>query len=323
MTISLNGQEKKERQKMIDITKDRETYVGGSEIAAVMGLSRWDTPLSVWAQKTGKIVKDLSGIEAVEMGTDLEPFVAKKFEERSGKKVRVDQRHFIHPDYPYMAAHIDRWVLNEDGAILEAKTCSAYKANEWSEDEIPNEYYLQVNWYSGIVALHREEKPKDGYIAVLIGGQKFVWKPVEFSQKLFDRQVEVVRDFWENFVLTDTPPMATSDDKDSLLALHPESEKASIRKIEGETSEHELLNLCIQRNEGKGQIKEIIKEVDEAENLLRQMIGDDEGIESGQWIASWKSQNTTSVNTQAMKDDGVYEKYAKRGTTRVLRVKAK
>ena len=60
-----------------DVKENRHLYIGGSDIAKVMGLSRWGTPLSLWAEKTGKIPpKDLSNVEAVELGNDLEDFVA-------------------------------------------------------------------------------------------------------------------------------------------------------------------------------------------------------------------------------------------------------
>lgn len=305
---------------MIDSNQDRSKFVGGSEVAAVMGLSRWNTPLSVWAKKTGQIEDSIKDNEAVEMGIDLEDFVAKKFEQRSGKKVRVENREFVHPDYPYMVSHIDRWVVGEDGADLECKTCSAYKYGEWDDDEIPDEYYLQKIWYSGIIGLHRKKKPKDSYIAVLIGGQKFVWKPVKFDQVLFDLQVERVREFWESYVLTGTPPMAISNDKDTLIELFPESRPDTLKTIRGGDEEATFNELALNRTEGKNQVKEIIIEVDDADNKLRQLIGDDEGLETGQWKATWKGQNTTKVDTAKMKEDGIYEKYAIRGNTRVLRV---
>jgi len=299
----------------IDQAIDRSTFIGGSEIAAIMGLSRWETPLSIWAQKTGKITKDLSDNEAVEMGIALEGFVADLFAKRTGKEVKVDDTHFTHPDYEFMAAHIDRRVVPNE--ILEVKTCSAYKAHEWDGEEVPEEYHLQLNYYLGIVG------DKVGHLAVLIGGQKFVYKQIDFSQELFDRQVEVAKMFWEEYVGPDVAPMAISTDKDTLIELYPESRPDELRKIEEPDLESQVNQLAIDRLEGKNQIKEIIGEVDLAENTLRQLIGDDEGIETGQYKITWKTQNKTSVDTQAMKDDGIYDKYKRVGTTRVLRVAEK
>lgn len=297
-----------------DFNKDRTGFIGGSEISAVMGLNRWQTPLSVWALKTKQIEDPFEMNEAVEMGVDLEEFVAKKFEERSGKKVRVDNREFVHPDYPFLKAHIDRRIVG--GQLLECKTCSAYKANEWNDDDIPDEYRLQVNFYLGMLNMD------SGWIAVLIGGQKFVYKELKFSKELYDKQVEVAVDFWNNYVLTETPPMAIANDKDTLVELFPESRPGELKTLRGDDPELEATfnELALNRLEGKNQIKEIDVEVDESENLIRQMIGDDEGIESGQYKATWKNQDRTNLDIVAMKNDGVYEKYAVKKSIRVLRV---
>ena len=109
--------------------EERMSYIGGSDIAAVMGQSRWSTPYRLWAEKTGKIKTDLSTNESVEMGTRLEGFVADLFSEKTGKQVRKAPKTYIHPDYPFLVAHVDRLVTGTD-ELLECKTCSAYKLEE-------------------------------------------------------------------------------------------------------------------------------------------------------------------------------------------------
>ena len=109
-----------------DVKENRHLYIGGSDIAKVMGLSRWGTPLSLWAEKTGKIPpKDLSNVEAVELGNDLEDFVANKFSQKTGKAVRRSPKVYQHPLYPYMVSHIDRLITGSD-ELLECKTCSFF-----------------------------------------------------------------------------------------------------------------------------------------------------------------------------------------------------
>lgn len=315
---------------MIDPNQDRtkfndrrHTFIGGSDIAAILGLSNWNTPLSVWAKKTGQITDDLSGVEVVQMGVKLEPMVCQLFEERSGKKVRVETREFTHPEFPYMMAHVDRWLVGGDGAIFEAKTASAYKLQAWQDDEVPEDYQLQCNWYSGLVGLHRGKAPKDSYIGVLIGGQRFIWTKLKFDQELFDLQVERAKEFWEVYVLPKVPPMAVAGDQDTLVELFPESRPETLKTIVGGDDELAFNELAVSQIEGKSQIKEIDKEVDDAENKLRQLIGEDEGLETGLYKASWKSQQSSSVDTQKMKDTGIYEDYVVRKQIRVLRVTQK
>jgi len=297
-----------------DFNKDRTGFIGGSDIAGVMGLSRWTTPLSLWALKTKQIEDPFEMNEAVEFGIELEGFVSDKFAQRTGKTVTIDETEYVHPEYPYMRAHIDRRVDGKE--VFEAKTCSAYKANEWDGDDIPDEYQLQLNWYLGLVG------DTVGHIACLIGGQKFVYKEMKFNPELFALQVERAKDFWENFVIPVVAPMAIANDKDTLVELFPESRPDTLQSIrEDEPALEATFNdLAIECIEGKSQKKEIEVVVDDAENKIRQLIGVGEGLETGQYKATWKNQQSMKVDTEKLKEDGLYEKYAVRKQIRVLRV---
>ena len=161
--------------------EERKSYIGGSDIAAVMGMSRWKTPLQLWAEKTGKVEQpDLSNVEAVEMGSELEETVARMFTKRTGKKVRRAPKDYtykhsskgggvdIDAEFSFIRCQVDRLVEGTD-ELLECKTASAWKEKEWEDEEIPAEYILQVNWQLGITGR------SIGHIAVLIGGQKLVY----------------------------------------------------------------------------------------------------------------------------------------------------
>ena len=127
--------------------EERRNYIGGSDIAAILGMSRWKTPLKLWLEKTGEVEPDdLSENEAVQLGIELEDFVAQKFARENNKKVRKTSQMYVHKKYPFMVAHIDRLIAGAD-EILECKTCASYKQDEWEEDKIPQEYILQVSTY--------------------------------------------------------------------------------------------------------------------------------------------------------------------------------
>ena len=171
--------------------RDRRTYIGGSDAAAILGLSRWRTPLGVWAIKTGQVVpQDISQKVPVKLGNKLEQAVAEFFEEELQKKVypiteqacqSLGLRYFIreedgqkkitfmHPQYDFLGASIDRGVEGEE-AGLECKTTSAYKTREWEGEQIPIENIFQCLHYMAVTGW-----PK-WYIAALIGNQVFDWK---------------------------------------------------------------------------------------------------------------------------------------------------
>lgn len=295
---------------------DRGLIIGGSDIAAVMGLSRWTSPLRLWAEKTDKIkIDELADSEAAEIGIELEEYVARKFAKKTGFKLRVDQRVFRHEDYPYMVAHIDRWICNED-AGFEAKTCSAWKLKEWDGLDIPNEYALQCNWYMGILG------KSAWYIAALIGGQKFLWKRLEFNKSLFEKQVAAAKNFMEEFILKDLAPMAGALDQDTMCKMYPKSEPSLI-DFRDLPIEDQINAWLEERAAGCVQKKEIETEIDEIEAKLKQQLTSSDTGETKFYRFTWKTQQRVYADSEKLKQDGIFDQYSKTSTSRVLRVTKK
>ncbi len=285
---------------------DRKTFIGSSDIAGIMGISRWSTPLQLWAEKTGKVEpKDLSDNEAVELGTELEDFVAQKFQRKTGLKVRRYSKDYAHAEFGYMRAHVDRLIEGTD-ELLECKTCSAWKAKEWEGEDIPQEYILQVMWQLGITGR------RIGHIAVLIGGQSFKYKKIEFDYELFTSMVTCAKSFWD-CVINDTPPMSTGADNDFIVELHPDSNE--------EIQDAEELNDTIAlRQETCMHIDELEKQKDEVEAKIKQRIGDNLGVKTSKYLVKWSKERQINIDTAKLKEDGLYDKYKKEGKKRVLRV---
>ena len=289
-------------------TEERRNYIGGSDIAAVMGLSRWKTPLKLWLEKIGEVEPDdLSKIEAVQLGTELEEFVAQKFARENQKQVRKQSKMYRHRKYPYMVAHVDRLITNSD-ELLECKTCGIHKKEEWEGDEIPNEYILQVIWYLGITGRKR------GYIAVLIGGQTFKSKPIDFDKELFDTMVEMAKEFW-NHVKTKTPPPVSPSDNEVILKMFPTHNEEFVENQEIETKIAQLQKV-------KSNISVLEEEKEVLELDLKNAISNHIGILTEKYKVTWKSQSTNKVSVEKLKADGIYEKYLDKSSTRVLRITA-
>lgn len=304
-----------------DVTYNRNKFIGGSDIAKIMGLSRWGTPLKLWAEKTGKLpAPDLSNVEAVEMGTRLEQFVADLFAVKTGKSVRRSPKYYQHPDYPYMIAHVDRLVTGTD-ELLECKTCSAFKADEWEGEEIPQEYILQVMWYLGITGR------KIGHIAVLIGGQSFKYKQIEFDAELFATMVEAAKEFWEH-VQEDTPPAIMPTDDETLKDLYSEHSEVMIELYpkDDETAQaaQTLEDKIAYLQEIKAHIKNYQDEQKEIETTIKDIIKDNLGIKTPKYVVIWKSQSTTKFDTKSFKEthEDLYKEFALTSSYRVMRIKA-
>jgi len=285
---------------------ERSNFIGGSDIAAVMGLSRYKTQLQIWAEKVGEVEpEDLSDKEYVQLGSELEEFIAKKFAKATGMKVRKAPQRYISKEYPFMACQVDRLIENTD-MLLECKNASAWKEKEWAGEEIPLEYILQVSWQLMVTGRQK------GYIAVLIGGNKFRYKEIQADQELFDKMEEAAIKFWQ-MTLDKTPPAATGDDNDILLALHPKSDE-QIQAVEE-------MNDCIAiLQKIKADISELDAQKDTLEAKLKEVIKDSLGIKTSEYIVKWQSQAVSKLNYDAIKADGIYEKYLIKKETRVLRV---
>lgn len=127
--------------------------VGGSDVAAIFGLSPWVTPLELWKIKKGQL-KSIKRANArqMEMGHLLEPIAAYWFGEKTGCTVTNDTNMYQHADRHYALADFDRRFVKPSGepGILECKSCTYHKALDWADDAIPMHYELQLRYYMAV-----------------------------------------------------------------------------------------------------------------------------------------------------------------------------
>lgn len=176
-------------------------YLGGSDAAAICGLSKWKTKLTLWMEKTERIpLEDISNENHIKFGNYMEDGVALWFQDESGKVV-VNQDNFIqHPKYPWLAGNVDRRILGEN-AILECKT--ALNDDGWGDgvNIIPPYYLMQVAHYCAIGNFDK------AYIAVVFSGKREMrWyeyaRNIALEEKLIAREIE----FWEHNIKGDVAP---------------------------------------------------------------------------------------------------------------------
>lgn len=176
---------------------DRRKGVGGSDAAAVLGLSKWKTPLDVYLDKRGEVA-DTPDNEAMLWGRALEPVIRQQYAERTGRVVRVPDGIIQHPDHPFMLASLDG--MTSDRRVVEIKT--ARTGQDWGEigsDEVPMAYLLQVQHYMAVTGYAVAD------IAVLIGGSDFRLYEVPADRELQDMLIAGEAEFWRH-VKQGTPP---------------------------------------------------------------------------------------------------------------------
>lgn len=178
--------------------------IGGSEIAGVVGLSRWTSPFQLWHRKKGNL-PDQTPNEAMEWGNRLEPVIAQRFvDDHPEFKVTRTPGTYAHHERGWQRVNPDGLVEDSDGhALLEVKNASAY-ADDFTKDDIPLEYHCQVQHAMDVFGLTR------CYVAVLIGGN-------HYREYVIDADAEDQADlrtkgeeFWASVQNDEEPPLDCS-----------------------------------------------------------------------------------------------------------------
>lgn len=180
--------------------EERRKSIGGSDAGALLGLNEYTSPYALWCEKTGKIIpEDISDKEAVRIGNDLEQYVAERWMEKTGKKVRRDNSMIYNSDYPFAHANIDRAVIGER-AGLECKTTSSWEILQQCRDgHYPDQWYAQITHYLMVTGWDR------WYLGVLVLGKGFFEFTIERNEAEIAALAASESDFWSN-VTNNTPP---------------------------------------------------------------------------------------------------------------------
>lgn len=289
--------------------KLRSQYIGGSDAAAVVGMNPFASPYSLWAEKTGK-VPGFAGNLATEVGTYLEEFVAQKFAQETGKKVRKCNQSFLNSEYPFAIANIDREIIGED-AGLEIKTTDSLNLKKFKGGEYPANYYCQMVHYLAVTGKQR------WYLAVLIGNKEFMWFTLDRDEDEIAALMSAEADFWD-LVKKDTPPAvdgikATTK---ALNAVYANSNDAVV----------DLSGLGFQIRKYmtlKEQIKDLETQADEIANRVKKIMGEAGRGECTEYKVSWKPQAKRTFDSKRFAKENPdidLSSYYNTSSTRAFRV---
>lgn len=291
----------------------RRKGIGGSDVAALAGLSKYKSPFALYLEKTGEVKFDDVTSEAAYFGNVLEDVVAKEFAIRTGLKVKKRNQMLRHPDHPFMMANLDRVIVGAN-EILECKTASEYLKGEWEGDEVPAAYLLQIMHYMAVTGADA------AWIAVLIGGNKFVYKRVERDEELIAYLIDIERNFWENHILAGVAPEidGTEAAKSFLNQLYPEATVETSVDLS-----HEVDALVDALDVAKEEEKAAKKRITELENRIKMELGENECGSTEQNIVTWKNVTSNRVDSNVLKTKfpEVYEQVLKASTARRFAIK--
>jgi len=172
-------------------------------------------------EKTGKETKKVDSLP-LRFGSFAESFVASEYARATSFELIHDESIYIHPEYSFMSAHIDRFVLDGGAAssnsnstpaptptrILECKTANPFSSGDWGEvgsDEVPMSYLCQCIWYMAITNISKVD------LAVLFGNSDFRIYEIARDLELEAVILQKASLFWNEYVLKDVPPPVQSE----------------------------------------------------------------------------------------------------------------
>ena len=199
----------------------RKKYIGGADAASIVGLNDFQSPYSLWCEKKG-VTPPFEGNLRTEIGTFMEEFIAKKFEQETGKKVHRSNFTFINDKYPWAIADVDREIVGES-AGLECKSTSELSLKHYKNGDYPSRFYAQCVHYMAVKGYERY------YLAVLIGSRDFKIFEIERDEDEIAALMNAESTFYYDYMESDTPPPIDGSD----------STREAIQAQQGETPEEE------------------------------------------------------------------------------------
>ncbi len=260
----------------------RKAGIGASEAAAVLGLNPYASPIDLWMVKKGlKVVEEN---QAMRLGTRLEPIIATMYEESVGKTLYKCDTLFY--KNPIIYATPDRLMMQgHDLEIpemgLEIKTANARMIENWGEegtDEIPQHYLIQC-----VVCMAVTDVPRWD-VAVLLGGQDFRIYNIQRDIDLENSIIERLLEWWDKYIVHNQEPEIDSSVScaEYLAKKYPKN----FTPLKEATPEVETL--LQQLSEVRYSLKSFKEQEEAIKNILKNSIGEADGIQGGNWKATWK-----------------------------------
>lgn len=268
----------------------RRKSIGGSDAASIIGLNPWCSPYAVWADKLGKVPPKEDN-EAMRLGRDLEDYVAKRFTEKTGKKVRRENSIIINPDYPFAHANVDRLVIGED-AGLECKTTSSLNLKKFKNGEYPEQYYVQSVHYMMVTGA------KKWYVAVLVLGVDFYVFEIERDEGEISALAQSEEAFWEYVSKKSPPPTdGKKSTTEAIVTMYPDSTdegNVSLFAYENDLKQYMVLSK---------RIKELEEMRDGFANKVKAYLGETMSGTSQNYKVSWKTAERATFDAKRFAAD--------------------
>ena len=268
----------------------RRTGIGGSDAGAIMGVSPYKGAFSVWADKMGKL-PPIEDNEAMRQGRDLEDYVARRFAEASGLRVRHEYSMLRSVEHPCMLADIDRRIIGER-AGLECKTSRDITMARYRNGEYPMEYYCQCLHYLAVTGWDC------WYLAVLVYGTDLLIYKICRDEVMDDIEalIKAEEAFWDSHVVLDQPPAPDALDSTAaaLGSVYPCEDGTTV--CADQDADQALTELAAL----KAQRRALDRQITERENQIKAAMGEAEVLAGTSVSATWRSSERTTISKEKL-----------------------
>lgn len=309
----------------------RRAYLGGTDAAAIVGISPWATPLTVYLDKTQPEAREDRETMAMRRGLVLERFIAAEFCRTHPGLVTYHPKPVLRTDWGFPAgASLDFYVARAERprtpiAMLETKTAmSYYSRRQWAEPspdrlleegDLPDAYYTQVQWYLAVTELPL------AYAAADTGDDSLTVVPIHPNERVQARLIDACRAFWTEHVEVGVAPEPSGSDRDgeALQRMWPDTVPEPTVTIEDELAD--LMVSDYLAHEFKA--KEHKAAADKAKQQLQALMGENERAQVGSWLLSWKPVTASRIDSKRLRAERpeIAAAYSTESTSRRFAVK--
>ena len=313
----------------------RKKGIGGSDAGVIMGVSKWQSPYSLWANKRGLTEDSVAG-DAAKWGNRLERAVAEAYAEQTGDAV-VSWPVMLQGDEEWQLSNVDFFIVEPSefaeagkvtdvtiepiqiNAILEIKTTgiAGRASQEWNDGRVPITYLYQGMHYCLTTRVTQKV-----VFACLMGGAGLIIREREYSDADLLGLYTAEKAFWAKVQSEEEPEVIGHEsDFDTLKAIYPSSEGGVT--IEGDEFVKDLIQ---EYRIAKQTLDEAQADADSLKAQLLRIVGDAEAVTfDGDTLYTYKStKDSEALDAKALKESmpEIYEQFSKTKLGyRTLRIK--
>lgn len=258
---------------------ERRKHITGTDVAAILGLSPWASPIDVWLDKTGRAEPKQEN-EAMRRGLQMQEVILDIYEETTGNEIgHCDPFELVvSKDNSLLAASLDAVVV-DGGYPVDAKNVR-YKRDGWGDagtDVVPDPILLQM------VLQMSATDTNQGDVAALFGGQEFIPYTIQQDQALLHQIIEQSERWWRDYVVADRmPPVDGSQSCREWINRTRQLNEAML------PSDCELDAAACELSHVRGIIEHWQGRETGLENRIKQAVGESVGITGPNWKVTWK-----------------------------------